>query len=152
MIVDEFYFHHRRTMPRWERLGHPLDTLTVLLCWLIIVSTEPTATTMAGYVGLSIFSCLFVTKDEWVHTKFCRAGEHWIHALLFILHPLSFLSAGLMWKGIRSTDTDALSFGWIRYQGFERTFFTIGAVLTLLFGFYQLIFWNMIRKEVSKSE
>jgi len=28
MGVDEFYFHRRRGLPRWERLAHPLDTMT----------------------------------------------------------------------------------------------------------------------------
>jgi hypothetical protein len=39
MTLDEFYFHWQRELPRWERLGHPLDTLTVLGCyvWLLIV-------------------------------------------------------------------------------------------------------------------
>ncbi len=29
MAVDEVHFHRQRGLPRWERLGHPLDTLTV---------------------------------------------------------------------------------------------------------------------------
>jgi hypothetical protein len=41
MIGDEFYFHRRRTLPRWEWLGHPLDTLSVLLCWSVILLTKP---------------------------------------------------------------------------------------------------------------
>lgn len=151
MLADEFYFHYRRTLPHWERLGHPLDTLTVLLCWSVILFAEPTPTMIAVYAGLSVFSCLFVTKDEWVHTKHCRAGEHWLHAMLFILHPLTFLSAGLMWQAIRATDADALSSSWIRYHGFERTFFAVNALLTLLFGLYQLTYWNLVWKNASKA-
>jgi hypothetical protein len=26
MFVDEFYFHFALGQPRWERMGHPLDT------------------------------------------------------------------------------------------------------------------------------
>ncbi|HEY7544568.1 MAG TPA: hypothetical protein VID27_06790, partial [Blastocatellia bacterium] len=122
------------------------------LCWSVILVTEPTPTSIAVYTGLSIFSCLFVTKDEWMHAKFCRAGEHWLHAMLFILHPLSFLSAGLMWGAINSTRTNSQPFGWIRYEGFERTFLIVNATLTLFFGLYQLIYWNMIWKNTSKAQ
>ena len=30
ILVDDFYFHVARGLPRWEHLGHPLDTFTVL--------------------------------------------------------------------------------------------------------------------------
>ena len=30
ILVDEFWFHHRRGLPRWERLGHPIDTLPLI--------------------------------------------------------------------------------------------------------------------------
>ena len=38
MVVDEGWFHRRRGLPRWERLGHPLDTLTIAVClgWLVV--------------------------------------------------------------------------------------------------------------------
>jgi hypothetical protein len=26
ILLDQFYFHFARGLPRWERLGHPLDT------------------------------------------------------------------------------------------------------------------------------
>ena len=29
--VDESVIHNRRDLPRWERSGHPLDTLSVLV-------------------------------------------------------------------------------------------------------------------------
>lgn len=34
MAVDEAHFHRWRGLPRWERLGHSLDTLTVLACFM----------------------------------------------------------------------------------------------------------------------
>ena len=36
MFVDEFYYHHKRGLPRWERMGHPADTISVLICFLIL--------------------------------------------------------------------------------------------------------------------
>jgi hypothetical protein len=139
MGVDELYFHHQRKLPRWERLGHPLDTLTVLLCfgWVLFVPLSSTA--LAIYVGLSVFSCLFVTKDEWVHQRYCSAGEHWMHALQFGLHPLVLLSAGLLWPALHQQ-----SFAFIRYEGFERTFYVGNLWLTGLFGLYQLLYWNFL--------
>jgi len=139
MAVDEFYFHRRRGLPRWERLGRPLDTLTVLACFVWLLSAAPSALSLGVYVGLSVFSCLFVTKDEPVHSKQCRPNEQWLHALLFILHPLVLLSAGLLWPAWRR---QTLSF--IRYTGFERKFLLGNTLLTLVFGLYKLVYWNLI--------
>jgi hypothetical protein len=149
MLFDEFYFHWRRKLPRWERLGHPLDTLSVLLCWGVIYFLPPTANAIILYAGLSVFSCLFVTKDEWVHKEHCPAGEHWLHALLFVLHPLLMLSAALLWPAIHAENAAGLAKGWIRYEGFEGTFFAGNSLLTLLFGFYQLVYWNVLWKAKS---
>jgi len=139
MAVDEFYFHRRRGLPRWERQGRPLDTLTVLACFVWLLSAAPSALSLGVYVGLSVFSCLFVTKDEPVHSKQRRPNEQWLHALLFILHPLVLLSAGLLWPAWRR---QTLSF--IRYTGFERKFLLGNTLLTLAFGLYQLVYWNLI--------
>lgn len=139
MLVDEFYFHWQRTLPRWERLGHPLDTLTVLACfgWLLFVT--PSATAASVYAGLSVFSCLFITKDEPLHRQYCSAGEQWLHALLFLVHPLILLSAGLLWPAWHG---QTLVF--IRYEGFERVYLLGAALLTLSFGLYQSIYWNLL--------
>lgn len=95
MFVDEFYFHEKRGLPRWERLGHPLDTITVLSCFAYLLWGQ---VNLNWYVGICTFSCLFITKDEFVHGQKCSGSEHWLHALLFILHPLSFLSGYLLWS------------------------------------------------------
>src|ERR1051325_4243964 len=139
MLFDEFYFHWRRSLPRWERLGHPLDTLTVLLCWGVILFLPPTRGAVSLYAALAVFSCLFVTKDEWVHKEYCPAGEHWLHALLFVLHPLLMISAALIWPALHPEGA-ALRFGSIQYGGFEGTFFAVNTLLTFLFGLYQLVY------------
>jgi len=84
MLVDEAWFHRRRGLPRWERIGHPLDTLTIVAClaWLLAGGG------LGGYVVLAVGSTLFVTKDEPVHAKLCSGGEQWLHAVLFALHPV----------------------------------------------------------------
>ncbi len=144
MGVDELYFHHRRKLTRWERIGHPLDTLTVLLClvWLLLV--PPSSTALSVYIGLCIFSGVFVTKDEWVHHKYCSAGEHWMHALQFVLHSWVLICAGLLWPALHA---QTLTF--IAYGGFERTFFMGNLGLTFLFGLYQLIYWNFLWRPAS---
>ena len=96
MIADEFLYHEKRGLPLWEKIGHPLDTLTVLATYLYLLIGE---FNLSIYISLAAFSCLFITKDEFVHAKNCTGHEHWLHAMLFILHPLSFLSAYYLVKG-----------------------------------------------------
>lgn len=144
MGVDELFFHHQRKLPRWERIGHPLDTLTVLLCFAWILGVPPSDFAISIYIGLSLFSCLFVTKDEWVHHTYCSAGEQWMHALQFIFHTLVLLCAGLLWPAIHRHSST-----WVEYVGFERTFFIGNFFLTFGFGLYQLIYWNFIWRPAS---
>lgn len=102
MAVDEFYFHRQRGLPRWERIGHPLDTLTVLACLGVANATAPSSAHLAWYAGLAVFSCLFITKDEFVHKTHCTAGEQWLHSLLFVLHPICLLAAATLWRDFAS--------------------------------------------------
>ena len=99
MAVDEFGFHRRREVPRWEWLGHLLDTLVFLGCLAIPLLLPPAAHWIRLYAALAAASCLLVTKDEWVHQRLCSGAEHWLHALLFILHPVVLIAAGLLWLG-----------------------------------------------------
>ena len=142
MAFDELYFHRRRGLPRWERIGHPLDTLTVVICLLWLLSVPPGSGAVAIYAGLAIFSCLFVTKDEWVHLKHCPAAEQWVHALLFALHPLVLLSTGLLWPAAHGIGSAWP--GWIRYTGEERSILTALCAVVLGFGIFQFIYWNLL--------
>ena len=126
MGVDELVFHRRRGLPRWERLGHPLDTLTAVLCycWLVLVpASAPNA--LGIYVALCAFSCLFITKDELVHARLCEPLETWLHAALFVLHPIVFLAFGVVWY--------SGAHGWV-LKG------ALGSTLGLLS--YQVVYWN----------
>ena len=126
MLFDEFHFHRKRGLARWERVGHPLDTLSVLACFGFISAVPPTDSNIRIYVGLCAFSCLFITKDEGVHTGACDATENWLHAILFVLHPVTFFAAGMMWQSA----PDAWSL-------------TIQPYIVLAFLFYQVIYWNI---------
>jgi hypothetical protein len=133
MFVDEFYFHHKRGLARWEKIGHPLDTLTVLICLSFLVFFEPNEMNIKIYAALALFSCVFVTKDEFVHKDLCESAEMWLHALLFVLHPLILGSAAWPW-----------------IQGQEMGFIKIQAGIAGCFMLYQIIYWGL-RHESSQQ-
>lgn len=140
MAVDEIFFHRRRELPRWERIGHPLDTLTVLCCYVVLLGFEPRGPAPGLYAVLAVFSCLFVTKDERVHQKLCLAAEHWLHAVLFMLHPLALASAALLWATPRLAEL-GMAFTPAELK-LARTLLWGQAGATLAFGVYQGVYWN----------
>ncbi|RZA09847.1 MAG: hypothetical protein EOP11_00395 [Proteobacteria bacterium] len=125
MVVDEFYFHRERGLSQWEVLGHPLDTITVAcaLCFLLVA--KPSVVNLFIFGALSTFSCLFVTKDEFVHQEACKPLEHWLHAVLFLLHPVVFFAAGVLW-----------------WQGEGLYPLRVQTGVVALFGLYQLLYWR----------
>jgi hypothetical protein len=139
MAVDELHFHRRRGLGRWERLGHPVDTLTMLACigWTLVA--PPTFGNLARYAALAAVSCLFVTKDEFVHARSCGPGEHWLHALLFVVHPVALASLAVIWAAPATTIAPAL--------GALSRAAALRAQLTLVacFFVYQLVYWNCPR-------
>ncbi len=129
-------------MPRWERVGHGLDTMSVFACLSWVLYVPPNPRNVVVYAALAVFSCLFVTKDEIVHHRHCGAGEHWLHACLFVLHPIVLASAGLLWPAAHGYAPGGA--GWIRVHGFERAFLAFGCASTLLFAAYQFVYWNLL--------
>jgi hypothetical protein len=126
MFVDEMIFHRRRGLPRWERIGHPLDTLTVASCfaWAVVRSPgSPHALTV--FIALSAFSCLFITKDEFIHARLCSPMEGWLHAVLFVLHPLVLLCFALLW-----------------IDGRHGLLLEAQLALTVLFALIQTLYWS----------
>jgi hypothetical protein len=137
-FFDELYFHRKRGLPLWEVIGHPLDTLTVLACYAFIMIQAPTAANFNIYIGLAIFSCLFITKDEFVHHENSGAIEQWLHSVLFILHPLVLIVLGLSWFSPESTifitSADSLIL---------KTFIDYQFLMTILFLTYQTLYWSI---------
>jgi hypothetical protein len=128
---DEFYFHHKRGLPRWERIGHPLDTLSVVSCFAFVLLAPYSKLYLWIYIALGAFSCVLVTKDEFVHKEVCKASEQWLHALLFLNHPLVLISIGWMWM-----------------QGERyRPFMVLQLVAAAIFCIYQVVYWNWVWKE-----
>jgi hypothetical protein len=98
MVFDEIFFHQERGLPKWEILGHPLDTITVLMPLLYALLFKFNQFNIFIYILLSLFSCLFIVKDEWIHKDLCSKGEMITHALLFIVHPMVFFSIFIFWQ------------------------------------------------------
>lgn len=147
ILFDEFYFHVRRGLPRWERIGHPIDTFSQLLTLGILLFIPYGDWTLKLYGGAAIFSCILVTKDEFIHKEEAPWEENWLHAVLFVLHPIALLTAGIIFLSIQDpsilpkpllailNDKMALQLSLYGY------FFSI-----LTFFIYQVVFWNFIWK------
>lgn len=97
MGYDE-HLHIKRGLGAWERLGHPLDTITVFAPLSLAATRDYSDDLLSIFIILSVFSCLFITKDEFIHTSECNETESWIHSMLFILHPMIFVSTAILWK------------------------------------------------------
>lgn len=126
MTVDEFYFHERRGLPQWEKIGHPLDSFLTFITLSMPALFPFNDLMLKFFIGFSIFSCLFITKDEFIHTERCSKIEHWIHAVLFLLHPVVFTMTALIW--IKSADANFLKLQLLIVGGFM---------------FYQIIRWSL---------
>lgn len=146
MFVDEFYFHHKRGLPKWERLGHPVDTLTVIAVYLFALFSTFSETNVVLFVLGSLFSTLFVTKDEFIHSEKCDSKEIWLHAVLFGLHPLQFVSAAFIW----AQRDGVISFLPIDVT-LSKTFLISQTALLIVFFLYQLLYWNILWPKKSLS-
>jgi hypothetical protein len=151
IIFDEWVFHLKRGLPKWERIGHPLDTLTVLATLSYALFIPCTTTSLWGYVALAIFSCLFITKDEFVHKQHCPASEQWVHALLFINHPFLLAAIGMIWHCLSSASPPS----WLAFCSSKKTMLhqlLIGQMLFVSsFMCYQIVYWNFIWKEKNQK-
>lgn len=126
---DEFIFHQKRGLPKWERISHPFDTMMVVLCLGFLYFFERTPLTEGIYYALAVISCIGVTKDEWVHRKYCSAEEMWLHGVLFIMHPLVLFTAMAAWESARPA---------------------ILTVACLVLGFfsYEIIYWSYLEERL----
>jgi hypothetical protein len=130
MGVDEFYCHRRRGLGRWERLGHPLDTLSFLICLVLLLALAPSRLGLFVYATAALGSCLLITKDEWQHMQRSDGFENWLHALLFMLHPVLLIWAGWLWWNLEG-----------------RPVLWAAAALSAVFLIYQSLYWNLWRRD-----
>ena len=149
---DEYYFHVRRGLPLWERIGHPIDTLSLLACIAFVLAVPYTPTNLKWYIGLAVFSCLMVTKDEWVHKHHCPAAEHWLHALLFINHPIVLGCIGIIWWVLTGDSAPTWMQKWLAHPELLKGMLTFQSGAIVAFFLYQVIYWNFIWKEKSPQK
>jgi hypothetical protein len=126
-------------------MGHPLDTLTLLICLIFTLIFPYTTMTRVVYIGLALFSAVFVTKDEFVHKECCPAAEQWLHALLFLNHPIVLFALGCLWPLYHALEVPQ----WL--QSYQPQGAIVGCFLwgqtcaVACFGLYQWIYWNFVR-------
>lgn len=147
MIFDEGYFHIRRGLPKWERIGHPVDTLSVIACMGYILWVPFSSKALIIYILLASFSSILVTKDEFVHKKHCPASENWLHALLFTLHPITLTCAGFIWPVAQGVEVTSWITNWLNNSQSLHLFLQMQFGAMCLFFTYQVIYWNWIWAE-----
>jgi hypothetical protein len=143
IFLDETIFHYKRGLPRWEKIGHPLDTLSLLLCILFAIFMPFSWDYVKVYTGLSIFSCLMVTKDEFIHKEHCPGAENWLHAFLFLLHPINLLVIGFIWASQSVVVPEWVSFFLDNPFALQAFLYSL-ATGVFVFFLYQAIFWNIL--------
>lgn len=141
---DEVYFHWKRGLPQWERLGHPLDTLSLLVCFGVVIFVPFSVAALQVYCVLAIISCLMVTKDEFVHKHHCCGSENWLHAILFILHPIVLGILALIWPVTQAATVPQWFPVWFENSSVLTLLLYAQGVFVFAFFLYQLIFWNII--------
>src|SRR5690606_8837582 len=136
----------RRGLPRFERIGHPVDTLSVILCMGFVLFVPFSSSALVCYILLASFSSILVTKDEFVHKDHCSASENWLHALLFTLHPITLTSAGFIWPVVHGAKVSPWIERWLNRPDQLQTFLEVQFTVMILFIFYQILFWNFLWK------
>lgn len=124
MAWDEFVCHRERRLGFWESAGHVADSACYAIPLAIAAWAPPSGAWRAAFVGSAAFSCALITKDEWIHSAECPPSEHWVHSVLFVLHPCVLIPAGLLWT-----------------RGQSPALRSVLPPLVLGFGAYQAVYW-----------
>ncbi len=151
IALDEWVFHVKRGLPRWERIGHPIDTASLLICFGFLLLVPFSGSALKWYGALAVLSCLLVTKDEWVHKEVCPASEQWLHALLFLNHPIVLTTAGLIWWRMGDLNAPAWLISFVPPIEWAHTLLWGQVAAITLFLCYQIIYWNFLWKPKNVS-
>lgn len=147
IAIDEAVFHYPRGLPKWERIGHPVDTFSVIVCMGFVLFVPFSKPALWVYIALASLSSLLVTKDEFVHKEHCPAAENWLHAILFTLHPITLISAGFIWPVVQGVEVAPWLSYWLSAKEPLEIFLKGQFAIMLLFMLYQIIFWNIVWKD-----
>ncbi len=120
MLIDEAVHHRRRGLGVWEARGHVLDSLVFTAALAPAALLAPTRGAALLFAALAVASSLLATKDEWIHAGECVPMEHWVHSLLFVLHPCVLIAVGALWSRgegvLLRAAMPALALGYAFYQ------------------------------------
>lgn len=144
MLVDEFYCHKKRWLPKWERIGHPVDTACFLLCYILVIFFPMNKAVFFVFLINAVFSCFLIVKDEAVHLKYANSFEQYLHALLFVLHPVILCILFFSWSLFAKSE-----FLFFNYFDFKLLKYVILTqfILAIIFFWYQIIYWNFVIKD-----
>ena len=140
LSFDELYYHRKRGLPKWERVGHPIDVIALLLCWLWMAARPFNDTNLLVYVFLSAFACFLSTKDEWIHAELCEPGEQWIHSMMFILNPVVLFCGGIIWGMNPGPNATNLS-NWQEAAQFLEPFILLNVAAYLGVFIFNSVYW-----------
>lgn len=132
MTVDEFVFHKRRGLSVFESYGHVADSALFGLALCVPGYMQYSSSALYAFIALGILSSLLITKDEWEHSGSCEPAENWVHALLFINHPVLLFCIGLLW-----------------WRGEASLLRSIFPVAVFCFSVYQALAWIPKARKVS---
>jgi len=120
MLVDESVYHRRRGLGVWESWGHAADSVAFAAALAPAALLAPTRGAALLFTALAVFSAALVTKDEWIHARECVPAEHWVHSLLFVMHPCVLIAVAALWaRGegrLLRLGLPALALGYAGYQ------------------------------------
>jgi hypothetical protein len=133
-LYDELWLHRRRRLGSWEARAHLAATALIVVLELGVFFLAPSPGRMFAYFVLAVASSLSITLEEKLHARVCPPIEHWVHALLFMLHPLALLTIGVCWQrlGKPLRELDGWPLGVLAV-------YTFG---TLAFSIYQALYWR----------
>lgn len=134
MFFDEFYYHHKRRLGKWESIGHPIDSFFFLICFGFCALFQISDFHFYIFIALSIISTLIITKDEWVHSEQSYPTENWLHSILFIIHPVALGALYFAWK---------FNF---------KTVIQVQAFIIAVFMLYQIIYWNFMQGNQNETK
>lgn len=126
MAFDEFHYHRRRGLEKFERWSHLADTTLFFAAVILPMLLIPSPFNIGIYIFFAVASAVITTKDEWIHIRSCSGGEQWCHSILFLLHGAILVVLGILWN----MDASSLIL---------RTL----PIPVGLWGIYQFFYWNV---------
>ena len=137
--VDEYYFHRKRGLSKYEIASAITDGAFYVLPLIIATFAKFDSIWKTIFIVLAGISCLSIAKNELFYPAL-QVKERIIHSLLYVLHPILLYSFYISWKG---NFFDAYPNFWI----LQLLYVAIGFKTVI----YQIIYWNYIHENPKPS-